>query len=149
MNILQLILVSIRGLSLLTNNPALGGGSSLKLQETSEFLSMLGELLERGDEANEELEEFAEVIARMAKESRAPTPTEWQTLRDRSDAAHDAIQAAAKAAEEPEETEEKDFNVEEVDVDELVDKAEELGIDAADWETVEELRTVVAEALEE
>jgi hypothetical protein len=102
MSILQLILVSVRGLSLLTNNPALGGGSSLKLQETSEFLSLLGELLERGDEANEELKEFAEVVAAMAKESRAPTPTEWQTLRDRSDAAHDAIQAAAKAAEEPE-----------------------------------------------
>jgi hypothetical protein len=148
MNILQLILVSVRGLSLLTNNPALGGGSSLKLQETSEFLSMLGELLERGDEANEELEEFADVIAAMAKESRAPTPTEWQTLRDRSDAAHDAIQAAAKAAEEPE-PEEEDFNVEEADVDELVDKAGELGIDAADWETIEELRTAVSEALEE
>lgn len=148
MNILQLILVSVRGLSLLTNNPALGGGSSLKLQETSEFLSMLGELLERGDEANEELEEFADVIAAMAKESRAPTPTEWQTLRDRSDAAHNAIQAAAKAAEEPEETGE-DFNVEEADVDELVDKAEKLGIDPHDWETVEELRTAVAEALEE
>jgi hypothetical protein len=103
MNPIQLILVAIRGLSLITNNPALGGGSSLKLQEASELLSVLGALLERGDEANEELKEFAATIEKMAAEGRAPTPTEWQTLRDRSDAAHATIQAAAAELEpEPE-----------------------------------------------
>ena len=80
MNIIQLILVAIRGISVLTNNPALGGGSSVKLQEASELLSLLGQLLERGDEAHTELKEFTEVVERMAKESRAPTPAEWQTL---------------------------------------------------------------------
>lgn len=107
MNIIQLILVAVRGISVLTNNPALGGGSNVKLQEASELLALLGELLERGDEAHTELKEFAEVVGTMAKENRAPTPTEWQTLRDRSDAAHSTIQDAVadldaeeKAAEE-------------------------------------------------
>ena len=102
MNIIQLILVAIRGVSVLTNNPALGGGSNLKVQEASELLAMLGELLERGDEAHTELKEFTEVIQKMAEGNRAPTPTEWQTLRDRSDAAHDTIQKAAEAAAKPE-----------------------------------------------
>jgi len=102
MNIIQLILVAVRGISVLTNNPALGGGSNVKLQEASELLALLGELLERGDEAHTELKEFAEVVESMAKENRAPTPTEWQTLRDRSDAAHSIIQKAAAAAAEPE-----------------------------------------------
>ena len=50
MNPIQLILIAIRGLSLITDNPALGGGSSVKLQETSKLLNFLGELLERGDD---------------------------------------------------------------------------------------------------
>jgi hypothetical protein len=105
MNIIQLILVAIRGLAVVTNNPAIGGGSSVRLDEASKLLNLLGELLERGDEAHTELKEFAEVIERMAKEGRAPTNAEWDTLKERSDAAHSVLQAAlaeAEAEEEPE-----------------------------------------------
>ena len=99
MNPIQLILIAIRGLSVLTNNPALGGGSSVKLQEASKLLDFLGELVERGDEANTELKEFAETIKDMAEQGRAPNRAEWQALQDRSNAAHDVIQAARRAAE--------------------------------------------------
>lgn len=102
MNPIQLILIAIRGLSVITNNPALGGGSMIKLQETSKLLDFLGELLERGDEANTELKEFAEIIKAMAAESRAPTKAEWTSLQERSDAAHDVIQEARRRAEEEE-----------------------------------------------
>lgn len=102
MNPLQLVLIAVRGLSLLTNNPALGGGSNLKLQQTSKLLDFLGELLERGDEAHTELKEFAETIQRMVDENRQPTPTEWAALQARSDAAHDVIQDARRRAEEEE-----------------------------------------------
>lgn len=102
MSIIQLALIAIRGLSAVTNNPILGGGSSVKLKEASELLSMLGELLERGKEGSEELKEFTGMIEKMAKEGRSPTPTEWQTLKDRSDAAHNVIQKAAAAAAKPE-----------------------------------------------
>lgn len=99
MNPIQLILIALRGLSVLTSNPALGGGSSVKLQETSKLLEFLGELLERGDEAHTELKEFADSIKTMAAEGRAPTPSEWKALQDRSEAAHNIIQEAAREAE--------------------------------------------------
>ncbi len=99
MNPIQLILIALRGLSVLTSSPALGGGSSVKLQETSKLLAFLGELLERGDEAHTELTEFAESIKRMADENRAPTPSEWEAMEARSNAAHDIIQGAMREAE--------------------------------------------------
>ena len=104
MNFLQLVLVAIRGLAVVTNNPALGGGSSVRLEQASSLLDLLGELLERGDEAHTELKEFADMVERMAKEGRAPTPAEWQTLKDRSDAAHSILQDALAEAEAEEET---------------------------------------------
>lgn len=102
MGIIELVLVGIKGLSVVLNNPALGGGSSVKLQETSELLALLGELLTRGDEAHDELVAFTKVIEGMAAQGRAPSRVEWDTLRGRSDAAHDVIQAAAAATEEEE-----------------------------------------------
>ncbi len=103
MGALELILVAIRGLSVVTNNPALGGGSSSTLGEVSEFLGLLGELIERGDEGNEELKAFAQIIESMAAEGRNPSRVEWAALRARSNAAHDLIQAAAaEATPEPE-----------------------------------------------
>jgi hypothetical protein len=38
MGILELALVAIKGLSVVLNNPALGGGSSVKMQDASELL---------------------------------------------------------------------------------------------------------------
>ena len=99
MNPIELIFIAIRGLSVMTNNPALGGGSSVRLQEASKLLNFLGELLERGDEAHTELEEFAESVKAMADAGTAPNQEQWQTLQDRSDAAHDVIQAARREAE--------------------------------------------------
>jgi outer membrane biosynthesis protein TonB len=102
MNPIQLILIAIRGLSVITNNPALGGGSMVKLSEASKLLNFFGEILERGDEAHTELKEFAETIKSMAEEGRAPTAAEWTSLQERSDAAHDVIQEARRRAEEEE-----------------------------------------------
>ncbi len=99
MNPIQLILIALRGLSVITSNPALGGGSMVKVQQASKLLDFLGELLERGDEAHTELKEFAETVKAIADENRAPSSAEWQTLEDRSAAAHDVIQAARRKAE--------------------------------------------------
>lgn len=125
MGIIELILVAVRGLSLVTNNPALGGASSIRMQEVSEMLGLLGELLERGDEAHDELKAFTEVVAKIAEENRSPTRLEWQTLRERSDAAHDVIQAAAAATTE-EETEQ--VFLEELTKAELLEQAAKDGI---------------------
>lgn len=125
MGIIELILVAVRGLSLVTNNPALGGASSVRMQEVSELLGLLGELLQRGDEAHDELKAFAAAVEKIAKENRSPTRVEWDTLRGRSDAAHAIIQDAAAAAEE-EETEQ--VFLEELTKAELLALAAEEGV---------------------
>jgi hypothetical protein len=99
MSILQLILVAINGLSVIVKNPALGGGSSVRMDQASELLGFLGELIARGDEGHQELQEFSDIIKGMAAEGGEPSREEWATLRARSDAAHDTIQEAATAAE--------------------------------------------------
>lgn len=120
MDFISLILIAIRGLSVVTNNPALGGGSSVRLQEASELLDFLGELIERGDEGHEQLKAFAEMVEGMAKEGRAPSTAEWDALRARSDAAHDVIQeAAAAATSEPETEEEREKREAEEELDDL------------------------------
>lgn len=125
MGIIELALVAIKGLSVVLNNPALGGGSSVKLQDASELLSLLGELLTRGDEAHDELVAFTKVVEDMAAKGRQPSTEEWNTLRGRSDAAHDVIQAAAAATEE-EETEQ--VFLEELTKAELLALAAEEGV---------------------
>lgn len=102
MGIVELALVAIKGLSVVLNNPALGGGSSVRMQDASELLALLGELLTRGDEAHDELVAFTKVVEGMAAQGRQPTTAEWNTLRGRSDAAHDIIQEAAAAVVEEE-----------------------------------------------
>lgn len=133
MGFLELVLVAIRGLSLVTSNPALGGGTSVRMQEASELLSLLGELVERGDEAHEELTEFTKVIEAMAEEGRNPTPAEWQTLRDRSDAAHSTIQDAVAEIEAKEEAEaaEKQRLKDEIEANELRVREDALKEDLA------------------
>jgi hypothetical protein len=126
MGILELALVAIKGLSVVLNNPALGGGSSVKMQDASELLALLGELLTRGDAAHDELVAFTKAVEAMAKEGRAPTTAEWDTLRKRSDAAHSIIQEAAAAAAEEEETEQ--VFLEELTKAELFELAEKEGL---------------------
>ena len=125
MGIIELALVAIKGLSVVLNNPALGGGSSVKMQDASELLSFLGELLTRGDEAHDELVAFTKVVEDMAAKGRQPSKTEWDTLRGRSDAAHDVIQAAAAATQE-EETEQ--VFLEDLTKAELLEQAVKDGI---------------------
>lgn len=126
MGIIELALVAIKGLSVVLNNPALGGGSSVKLQDASELLALLGELLTRGDAAHDELVAFTKAVEAMAKEGRAPTKAEWDTLRKRSDAAHSIIQEAAAAAAAEEETEQ--VFLDELTKAELVALAAEEGV---------------------
>ncbi len=97
MNPIQLALIAIQGLSTVLRNPALGGGSSLRLDQASELLGILGTLLEEGDEAIEELKVFAETVEDMAEKGRAPSKLEWDVLRTRSDDAHARLQAAKTA----------------------------------------------------
>jgi len=125
MGIVELALVAIKGLSVVLNNPALGGGSSVKLDQASELLALLGELLTRGDEAHDELVAFTKVVEGMAAEGRQPNKVEWDALRGRSDAAHSIIQEAAAAIEE-EETEQ--VFLEELTKAELLEQAERDGI---------------------
>ncbi len=124
MGIIELALVAIKGLSVVLNNPALGGGSSVKLQDASELLALLGELLTRGDEAHDELVAFTKVVEDMAAKGRQPTTAEWDTLRGRSDAAHATIQEAAAALEE--ETEQ--VFLEELTKAELLEQAAKDGV---------------------
>ena len=131
MGIIELILVAIRGLAVVTNNPALGGGSSVRMQEASELLALLGELLERGDEAHDELVAFTKVVEGMAQQGRAPSTVEWQALRARSDAAHDVIQEAAAATEEPEPEPEPEPELSALTNEKLLEMAAERGISVA------------------
>ena len=106
MDFLSIGALILRSLQVISNNPALGGGSSVRMEEISELLGIFGQLFERGDEAIEELKAFADIVEAMAKEGRAPSRAEWDVLKGRSDTAHDTIQAAAAEPEpEPEEEE--------------------------------------------
>jgi hypothetical protein len=145
MGIIELALVAIKGLSVVLNNPALGGGSSVKLNEASDLLALLGELLTRGDEAHEELVAFTKVVEEMAAQGRQPTTAEWNTLRGRSDAAHDVIQAAAAATEE-EETEQ--VFLEDLTKAELLEQAAKDGVSVPSSATKADIIALL-EAVEE
>lgn len=94
MNPIQMILLAINGLRTVMGNPALGGGSSVRLTEASELLGILGMLIEQGDDGLEDLKEFTEVIEDMVKKGRAPSAVEWDIMRRRSDDAHERLQRA-------------------------------------------------------
>lgn len=143
MNPLQLVMIAINGLSALTSSPALSGGSFLKIQEASKLLSLLGELVVRGEEGYRELKEFADSISVMVAENRAPTPTEWENLQRRSDVAHTTIQEAAKRAEAEEEAEKKLREVEdELDVLGAIDPED---LTPEQTERIEELNALLEE----
>ena len=93
MGFAELLAIAVAGLRTVLANPLLGGDSSVKMQEASELLGMLSDIITQGDDALDELREFTATITAMAEEGRDPTPAEWQALRERSDAAHDRLQA--------------------------------------------------------
>ena len=145
MGIIELALVAIKGLSVVLSNPVVGGKSSVKFQDASELLALLGELLTRGDEAHDELVAFTKVIEGMAAQGRAPNRVEWDTLRGRSDAAHDVIQAAAAATEE-EETEQ--VFLEDLTKAELLEQAVKDGVSVPSSATKADIIALL-EAVEE
>lgn len=109
MDPISLALLAINGLSTVLSNPALGGGSSVKLGQASELLGILGALISQGDDALDDLKEFTKAIEAMAAEGRPPNDSEWAVMRARSDDAHARLQAAKEellGEEEPEEPEE-------------------------------------------
>lgn len=93
MDPISLILLAINGVRTVITNPALGGGSSVKISEASELLGLLGMLIEEGDDAIDDLRAFTSLIEDMAARGRAPSPEEWAGIRARSDDAHDRLQA--------------------------------------------------------
>jgi len=106
MDPISLALLAINGLSTVLSNPALGGGSSVKMGQAAELLGILGALISQGDDALDDLKEFTATIEEMAAKGRAPTPGEWDVMRARSDDAHARLQAAKEellGEEEPEE----------------------------------------------
>ena len=73
--------------------------------QASELLGILGALISQGDDALDDLKEFTSVIEEMAAKGRAPSASEWDVMRARSDDAHARLQAAKEellAEEEPE-----------------------------------------------
>ena len=93
MDFISLVLIAINGVRTVLSNPALGGGSSVKMGEASELLGLLGMLIEEGDDAYDDLKAFTETIQSMADQGRAPSPDEWAGIRLRSDDAHARLQA--------------------------------------------------------
>lgn len=109
MDPLSMAIMAVNALSGVLRNPALGGGSSVRLDQASELLGILGSLLQEGDEALDELKAFTATVEDMAAKGRAPSRAEWDIMRARSDDAHARLQAAKDellADEEPEEPEE-------------------------------------------
>lgn len=107
MDFISLAILAVNGLRTVMSNPALGGGSSVRLDQASELLGILGVLLEQGDDAYDDLKEFTETIEDMVKKGREPSADEWDIMRGRSDEAHARLQAAKEellAEEEPEPT---------------------------------------------
>jgi outer membrane biosynthesis protein TonB len=76
------------------NNPALGGGSSVKFDEASKLLGILGTLIGQGADGMDDLKKFTASIEDMAAKGRAPTAEEMGILDRRSDDAHARLQAA-------------------------------------------------------
>jgi hypothetical protein len=93
MNALALALAALRGISTLLSNPAMGGGSHVRLSEASELLNLLGSLIEEGQDTFEELKAFTALIDSMVAAHRGPSPDEWETIRERGQVAHDRLQA--------------------------------------------------------
>lgn len=71
----------------------LGGEQGAALQSA---MVLAATLLERGEAGRLELEKLCSDIDVMVAQGREPTPDEWNALMNRSDAAHQAIQEAAK-----------------------------------------------------
>jgi len=97
MNALALALAALRGISTLLGEFKIRGPAG------GELLGLLSSLIEEGHDTFEELKAFTTLIDSMVTANRGPTPTEWDDLRARGQAAHDRLQAVKEALSEPEE----------------------------------------------
>lgn len=88
---MQLSIISgfLRVLAVVAQNPAVAGVGGVAL---AKYINLGASLIERGDAARAGLESLTRDVEKMVSEGREPTPEEWAGLKDRSDAAHDAIQ---------------------------------------------------------
>jgi hypothetical protein len=93
MDPISLILMTVQSLSVVLNNPALGGGSSLKFDQASALLGSLASLILAGKEGEKQLRELALMVAAMKEENRGPRPDEWAALVERRELAHEQLQA--------------------------------------------------------
>lgn len=72
-------------------NPIFSGSGAA----ISSILKLASTLVAAGDAGAKELEKLTADVEAMVKDGRQPTSAEWRTLRQRSDAAHAALQASA------------------------------------------------------
>ena len=93
MGFIELAILAARSLSIVVNNPVLGGGSSQSLQDASGLLVIFADLLEEGEEAYDELKAFTAVVKAMADEGRGPNREERDFLAERRRITHEGYQA--------------------------------------------------------
>ncbi len=80
----EIVALFLRSLSAISKDPALGyRGAAI-----TSALDLGATALEAGAAGAQALSDLTEQVARMAAEGREPRKDEWQSLRDRSDAAH-------------------------------------------------------------
>ena len=77
----ELLVAAVNGLRTVICNPALGGGSSVRLDQASELLGILGGIIEQGEDGYDDLNEFVGVVEGMVKVGREPSSDEWDALR--------------------------------------------------------------------
>lgn len=87
MELMTLIATLVGQLALIAKDPALG----YRGEAITNALALLATLVTKGEEARAEIQALADQIQSMVDENREPTKEEWQSLRDRSKAAHDIL----------------------------------------------------------
>ena len=95
MNPVEVVVLALRSLALLAQNPKLGGGG-LRSDQISELTNTLASLIEGGQETWEQLQAFAQEVKALADSGASPSALQWQQFRDRDAAARTAIERAAQ-----------------------------------------------------
>lgn len=95
METLELVLGLLSNLSVIARDPALG----VRDRAVTSMLTLVT-LARSGTEGLAALKTLSEEVQKMAQEGRQPTPEEWDKMKERSDAAHAAIQNFKPAGDE-------------------------------------------------
>ena len=107
-NTLLLVSSILQGLMALSANMQLGGHKGENWERFSGYLSLLSRLLEEGEEAYNDIELLSQQIQQMVEENRGPTSEELQILEERSQEAHNRLQAVKEELLVEEETTENE-----------------------------------------